>query len=290
MFAVLWPALATGLCTTAGALPFLMVPSVSRRFYDTLLGFGAGLMLAAATLGLLSTALREVRPGDELDPRRLALVLGGFLVGVALLWMMDRLIPHEHAGGHHVHVQDAVADARRAPRHGHAHAADDPHCKLDARGTAEDRTARAQGLLVVGVMGLHRVPEGLAIGAAYAGGGAALGLTLAIAIAVQNAVEGAVMAAPLRRGGLGAPALLALVTASGLAVPVAAVVGYLLSSVVAWALPGILSLAAGALIYLTCNEVIPESHSHGNEVRATFGLLSGFVVIMLLQTVFGHAH
>ena len=309
MFAVLWPALATGLCTTVGALPFLMVPSVSRRFYDTLLGLGAGLMLAAATLGLLSTALREVHHGEDIDLTKLALVLGGFLVGVALLALMDRLIPHEHAGGHHVHVHDEGYDHQhdhdhergrsadhqhgQIPGHthgqAHAHAHEDPHCKLDARGTASDRTARAQGLLVVGVMALHRVPEGLAIGAAYAGGGAALGLTLASAIAVQNAVEGAVMAAPLRRGGLGAPALLVLVTASGLAVPAAAVVGYLLSSVVAWALPGMLSLAAGALIYLTCNEVIPESHSHGNEVRATFGVVAGFVVIMLLQVLFGHA-
>jgi ZIP family zinc transporter len=98
------------------------------------------------------------------------------------------------------------------------------------------------------------------------------------------------MAAPLRRGGLGAASLLGLVTASAAAVPLGALTGYALSSSIAWALPAMLALAAGALIYLTCNEIIPESHSHGHERRATFGLLTGFLIIMLLQVGLGHAH
>jgi ZIP family zinc transporter len=272
MLVALAAALATGLATTVGALPFLVVPAVPRRFYDTLLGLGAGLMLAAATLGLLSTALADVRAHGVVDGARLALVLGGFAAGVALLYAMDRLIPHEHAGGHHVHVHDD---------HVHHH-----HEALPAGG--DEERARKQGLLVVGVMSLHRLPEGFAIGAAWAAGGHPLGLTLATAVAVQNAVEGVVMAAPLRRGGLGRASLVGLVAATGLAVPVGALFGWLLSSV-AGALPTMLALAAGALIYLTCNEVIPESHSHGNEVRATFGVLAGFVFIMLLRVLFGDA-
>jgi zinc transporter, ZIP family len=272
MLVALIAAVATGLATTLGALPFLFA-TVSRRFYDSLLGLGAGLMLAAATLGLLSTALADVRVGEAVDYSRLGAVLGGFAVGVALLYLMDRLIPHEHAGGHHVHVHE-----------------DHVHHAAAAGGTDDPAQARKQGLLVVGVMSLHRLPEGFAIGAAWAAGGHALGLTLAVAVAVQNAVEGAVMAAPLRRGGLNAASLLLLVTATGLAVPAGAVGGYYLSSLVAGALPPMLALAAGALLYLTCNEVIPESHSHGNEVRATFGILTGFVFIMVLRVVFGHAH
>ena len=153
----------------------------------------------------------------------------------------------------------------------------------------DQNTARKQGLLVVGVMSLHRLPEGLAIGAAYAStGDHGLGLTLAAAIAVQNAVEGSVMAAPLRRGGLGVGALLALITATSIVVPIGAVTGYLLSSRIESALPFMLALAAGALLYLTCNEVIPESHSHGHEVRATFGIIAGFVLIILMQSLLGH--
>jgi len=267
MFATLLPALLTGLATTIGALPFLVVPTVPRKVYDGLLGLGAGLMLAAATLGLLSTALHDVRAGGVVDGGQLVLVLGGFAAGVALLSALDQLVPHEHAGGHHVHVHEDHVHER--PAHDHA--------------------ARKKGLLVVGVMTLHRLPEGLAIGAAYAAGGDALAPMLVAAVAVQNAVEGGVMAAPLRRGGLRPGALLALVTATGMTVPLAAIVGYTFAAHVAGGLPPMLALAAGALIYVTCNEVIPESHSHGNEVRATFGVLAGFVLIMLIQVLFGHA-
>ena len=111
-------------------------------------------------------------------------------------------------------------------------------------------------------MSLHRIPEGFAIGAGYALAGQGLGAVLAIAIALQNAVEGSVMAAPLKRGGLRGPSLIALVAATGMTVPLAALAGYALSLRVAGALPPLLALAAGALIYLTSNEIIPESHSH----------------------------
>jgi zinc transporter, ZIP family len=274
---VLFAAVLTGSATAVGTLPFLLVREVSRAAYDTMLGFAAGLMLAAATLGLLPAALRGVRDAGgagAVDGAKLAWVLAGFGAGVAVLFFMDRLIPHVHAGGHHEHQ--------------HGEAPDDPHHDCDHRDAREK--ARHQGLLVLGAMSLHRLPEGFAIGAGFAAGGPrALGVLLASAVAVQNAVEGAVMAAPLRRGGLAPLPLVALVGATGLAVPVAAIAGYFLSSVAAGALPVALALAAGALIYLTCNEIIPESHSHKNERRATFGLLGGFVLIILMQLFLGHA-
>jgi ZIP family zinc transporter len=257
-----------------GALPFLVARDVSRRTYDLLLGFGAGLMLAAATLGLLPAALRGVRVDDAVDGMRLARVLLGFGGGVLALALLDRMIPHLHAGGHHQHQDHDEGE------HAHCH-----HDTVDER-------ARHQGLLVLGAMSLHRLPEGFAIGAGFAAGGHALrplGIMLTAAVAAQNAIEGAVMAAPLRRGGLGPLRLLVYVGATGLAVPAAALAGYFLSDVVPGALPVALALAAGALIYLTCNEIIPESHSHANERRATFGLLSGFVLIILLQVLTGHA-
>jgi ZIP family zinc transporter len=263
----------TGCATAIGALPFLVVREVPRRTYDTLLGFGAGLMLAAATLGLLPAALREVRVDDVVHGGQLILVIGGFLSGVVLLSLMDRLIPHLHAGGHHAHQEGVLDDA------GHAHC---HHPSVDDK-------ARHQGILVLGAMSLHRLPEGFAIGAGFAVGELRpLGIMLAIAIAVQNAVEGAVMAAPLRRGGLSPGALVALVAATGLAVPVAAIAGFFLSARIAGSLPFALALAAGALIYLTANEIIPESHSHANEKQATFGLLAGFVLIILLKVLTGH--
>jgi ZIP family zinc transporter len=258
----------TGSATALGALPFAFLREVSRRTYDTLLGLGAGLMLAAATLGLLPEALRTVQAGEHVDLTGLAVVLAGFGAGVAVLFLMDRMIPHTHAGGHHHHMEGGG-------EHDHCH-----HPTVDEK-------ARHSGLLVLGAMTLHRLPEGFAIGVAAAQS-RTLGLMLALAIAAQNAVEGVVMAAPLSRGGLPPLRIVGLVGATGMAVPIAAVAGFWLSGVNG-VLPFALALGAGALIYLTCNEIIPESHSHGNERPATFGVVTGFVAIILLQLFVGHS-
>ncbi|HEX9102313.1 MAG TPA: ZIP family metal transporter [Polyangia bacterium] len=271
MLQLLAIAAAVGCATTLGALPVLASREVSRAIYDAMLGLGAGLMLAAATLGLLPEALVGVRVDGSVHWPLFALVLGGFGGGVALLFGMDRLIPHAHAGGHAEHL------------HGHEEEAHE-HCHH----TSVDERARHQGLLIVGAMALHRIPEGFAIGAGFATAHAApLGVMLAVAVALQNAIEGAVMATPLKRGGLGRARLIALVTATGMSVPVAAIAGFYLAANVAGALPFMLAVGAGALIYLACNEIIPESHSHGNERRATFGLLIGVVAIMVLKVLTG---
>jgi ZIP family zinc transporter len=260
-----------GCATTLGALPLLVVRELSRKSYDTMLGLGAGLMLAAATLGLLPEATADVRVDGVVHGARLALVLAGFAAGVALLSLLDRLIPHAHAGGHHEHMHGHDAEA-----HAHCH-----HKSLDER-------AHHQGWLIVGAMTLHRLPEGFAIGAGFAGPATvSLGVLLSVAVALQNAIEGAVMAAPLKRGGLGRARLIGIVAASGLTVPAAALGGSYLAETVRGALPFVLAVAAGALLYLTCNEIIPESHSHGNEKHATFGLLSGVVLILLVRILVG---
>ena len=97
-------AVLSGLATSLGALPFLFVRDLKRRTYDGILGLGAGLMLAAATLGLLAEAVRGVHEGGSLDLTKLVLVVAGFVVGVGLAAAMDRFIPHHHAGGHHQHL------------------------------------------------------------------------------------------------------------------------------------------------------------------------------------------
>jgi ZIP family zinc transporter len=271
MLHLLAVAIAVGFMTTLGALPVLASRELSRAAYDTLLGLGAGLMLAAATLGLLTEALVGVRVDGTVHLPLFALVLGGFGVGVGLLFGMDRLIPHAHAGGHVEHL------------HGHEHEAHE-HCHH----ASVDERARHQGMMIVGAMALHRLPEGFAIGAGFAvTRSAPLGVMLAVAVGLQNAIEGAVMAAPLKRGGLGRARLLALVTATGLSVPVAAIAGFYLAQHLAGALPFMLAVGAGALLYLACNEIIPESHSHGNERRATFGLLVGVVGIMVVKVLVG---
>lgn len=261
MTRILLIATVIGLATAAGALPVLSLGSLPRRLYDAVLGVAAGLMLSAATLGLLAHAV-EIRPG----PSGLAPVVVGFLAGIGVLLLLERLLPHRHARGHRDHLEDS---------HGR-----DP-------GVSPER-ARRQGLLMAGAMTLHRIPEGLAIGAGFASGAESLGWLLALAIGLQNVCEGAVTAAPLGLGGVPRARALGLVLATGLAVPAAAGIGALIGRASESILPVVLSLAAGALVYLTSSEIIPESHSHGNESAASMGVVGGFLVTLALRAFVGH--
>lgn len=261
MFETLLIATVTGLATGLGALPFLVWEKIPRRLYDAVLGVGAGLMISAATLGLIGHALEQVRPGGVLDRGVLAQIVVGFTSGVLLLLLMDRVIPHHHAGGHHDHIG------------GHEH-----HHEI------------RQGMLITGAMTIHRIPEGFAIGAGFAAGTEQpIGWLLAIAVAFQNVCEGAVMAAPLRAAGWSSTRCLAAVSATGLAIPIAAVAGYAAAAQLQSALPFSMSLAAGALIYLISNEIIPETHSHGNEGPATLGLVAGFLATVVIMALGHHA-
>src|SRR5687768_4210531 len=183
----------TGLATGLGAFPFFFVRALPRRVYDGILGLGAGLMLAAATLGLLTEALSGVRTPAGLDVSCLALVVAGFVSGVGMAAIMDRFIPHRHARGHRQHIfHDHHGEHQHHPEHGHVHTAEATH--EDLRRT----------YLIIGALSIHRVPEGLAIGAGFVASESSqrLGLMLAVAVALQNACEGVVMGAPLRQAGV----------------------------------------------------------------------------------------
>jgi ZIP family zinc transporter len=251
----------TGLATGLGAFPFFFLRRLPRRAYDGILGLGAGLMLAAATLGLLTEALDGVRGPAGLDVVQLGKVVLGFLLGVVVAALMDRFIPHRHAGGHHGHIGlETHAD----------------HHNDDLR----------RSYAIIGALSIHRIPEGLAIGAGFAAGhGSHLGWLLVISVGIQNACEGVVMGAPLRIAGVPPLRGLLVIAASGLAVPLGALAGLALSTSAASTLPVVLALAGGILIYVTSNEVIPESHSHGHEGTASTGVVLGFLVTMVIGAV-----
>jgi ZIP family zinc transporter len=250
----------TGLATGLGAFPFFFIRRLPRRAYDGILGLGAGLMLAAATLGLLAEALAGVQGAAGLDTVHLGKVVLGFLLGVVVAAIMDRFIPHRHAGGHHDHIgheahQERPEDLRRS-------------------------------YAIVGALSIHRIPEGLAIGAGFAAGhGSRLGWLLVMSVGIQNICEGVVMGAPLRLSGVSPWRGLAVVAASGLAVPLGALLGHALSASAVSTLPIVLALAGGILIYVTSNEVIPESHSHGHEGTASSGVVLGFLLTMIIGAV-----
>lgn len=255
----------SGLATSLGALPFLFVRTLPRRTYDGILGLGAGLMLAAATLGLIAEAISGVNRGGLFHPGELVLAVLGFVVGVGLAAAMDHLIPHQHAGGHHQHLG-------HQPGH-------DAHDRVSA-------PSARRAYSMVGALSVHRIPEGLAIGAGFAVPHTGhLGIVLAIAVGVQNACEGIVMAAPLRQGGVSAWRGFAVVGLTGLVIPIAAVIGETLAGAALATMPFVLALAGGTLIYVTSNEIIPESHSHGHEGTASAGLVAGFLLTMVLEAV-----
>ncbi len=276
MLTLILIAAATGLCTGLGSLPFWFVRAIPRRLFDLILGFGAGLMLSAATLGLLHEALEEVRShdGGELDLLQFALVLVGFACGFVILFAVEKLIPHHHAGGHHQHLKEGARFHEDELAPAVAHEGDHAHVR--------------KGMIISGALVFHRLPEGFAIGSSFANGGtAALGMLIAVAVGLQNICEGMVMSAPLRAGGMRRLSVLALTTATGLTVPITAILGYLLSQHVEGAMPFALALASGSLIGVTSNEIIPETHGHGSEGLATAGIVLGFVFFMLMRVGLG---
>jgi ZIP family zinc transporter len=265
----------TGLATGLGAFPFFFVRGLPRRVYDGILGLGAGLMLAAATLGLLAEALSGVHTASGIDTTVLVLVVAGFGSGVGMAAVMDRFIPHRHARGHRQHIfHDDHQEHQQLHGDGHVHTHE----------SSEEDLRRTY--LIIGALSIHRIPEGLAIGAGFvASESHRLGLMLAAAVALQNACEGVVMGAPLRQAGVSPVRGLLIVLLTGSAVPLGALVGNLVSTVAVAALPFVLALAGGTLIYVTSNEIIPESHSHGHEGTASAGVVAGFLITMLIGAV-----
>lgn len=253
-------ALAGGLiaasATALGTLPVLLSQRISQRTSDTLMGFGAGVMLAATAFSLIIPALAAAQ-AQGVGRWGSALVAAASITlgGMAML-LADRWLP-----GHSVLVGPNVSEA----------------------------AARAlrRAWVFVGAIALHNLPEGLAIGVAFAGSDAAQAQALTTGISIQNVPEGLVVALALRSVGIGRLAAVAIGIASGLVEPVAAVVGAAVVSVAAGLLPWGLAFAGGAMLYAVSHEAIPGSHLHGNARRATAGLLVGFVLMMLLDTALG---
>jgi len=146
--------------------------------------------------------------------------------------------------------------------------------------------AYRRGLMLLAAMTLHNIPEGLAVGTGYAAE-PRLGLLLAVAIALHNIPEGVAIAGPFRQCGMPRRQYLAWTTGSGLAEPLAALIGAAALAVFRPMLPFSLAFAGGAMLYVVSDELIPESHSHGFEHQATLGFLSGFVLMVVLTQLLG---
>lgn len=246
--------------TALGAGWVFIAREVSRQTLDALLGFAAGVMIAASFWSLLAPAI-EMAEGGPVPPWLPAVV--GFLAGGLFLRVIDQLLPH-------LHLFAARREAEGIP------------------------TGWQRAVLLVLAITLHNIPEGLAVGVAF--GAAALDLpqatvagaiTLALGIGLQNFPEGMAVAVPLRREGMSRLESFWYRQLSGVVEPLAGMLG---AALVLWMqplLPYALSFAAGAMIYVVVEEVIPEAQRGGHPDLATMGTMIGFAVMMLLDVALG---
>ena len=253
--AALWAGMAAALATALGTLPVVFSQRLSGRTQDTLFGFGAGVMLAASSFSLIIPGIRAARDAGAGPWAAGGTVGAAILLGALALLLMERLLPHEH-------FIKGVEGAQAA------------------------RTLRRSWLFVFAIA-LHNLPEGVAIGVAYAGGDAVGASALATGIAIQDVPEGLVVAVALLAAGYRKRLAVGLGMASGLIEPVGAVLGAAVVSHSAGLLPWGLGFAAGAMLFVISHEIIPESHRKGHEAWATGGLMLGFVIMMLLDTALG---
>ncbi len=260
---VLQALLATGFTwgvTALGASIVFLTRTVNRKLLDGMMGFAAGVMLAASFWSLLAPAI-ELAESNGVQPWLPAVV--GFLAGGAFLATADRLLPHLHIGA--------------------------PMNEADGIKTHWQRS-----LLLILAITLHNFPEGLAIGVAFGAVAADLpaatlsgAIALSIGIGIQNFPEGVAVALPLRGEGMSRWKSFFYGQASALVEPVAAVIGASVALLARTALPYALSFAAGAMVFVVIEELIPESQSGSNTDLATSSAMAGFVVMMMLDVALG---
>jgi ZIP family zinc transporter len=252
-----WALLAGGagfVATTAGALLALPLRGLPQKIEDSLLGFAAGMMLAASAFSLI---LPGIAAGTELFQSKLlgsGIVIIGLGLGTLLMLGLDQFTPHEHA----------------------------------VTGPCGPGYALCQrSWLFVFAIALHNLPEGMAMGVSFAQGDLSVGLPLSTAIAIQDIPEGLAVALALRGSGMKPINAVLIASASGLLEPLGALLGVGLSSGMAFAYPLGLGLAAGAMLFVVSHEVIPETHRNGHQTSATIGLMGGFALMLLLDTSLG---
>ena len=242
---IVWlTALGVGGATVIGAVIGLLFKKISHRFSDIVLAFAAGVMLAAAVIGLILPSLSY---GGNLS---FLITLAGLFAGALLLYLLDKLVPHLH--------------------------------KLSGKDQEEHQHNAKLGkvFLFVFAIALHNLPEGIAAGVAFGTGNTVEAMTVAIGIALQNIPEGMVIIAPMLAAGVSVPKTFLIAAGTGLIEVVGTFLGFFAVSLSTAVLPFALAFAGGTMLYVISDEMIPETHSHGVESGATFALLVGFALML----------
>lgn len=261
--ALLWATAGTGftffMTILGAAMVFLLRREVGGKMQKAFLGFAAGVMIAASVWSLLIPAMEEAVAdgGNGLLP-----AAGGFVLGIAFLYLLDQLIPHLHPGVN----------------------------KTEGLSSSMKRTT----LLVLAVT-LHNIPEGMAVGLSFAlasqygsdPAAYASALALAIGIGIQNFPEGAAVSLPLHQEGLSRGKAFFLGSMSGIVEPAFGISVVLVATLIMPYMPWLLAFAAGAMMYVVVEELIPEAHLGEHSNAGTFGVMSGFLLMMILDVALG---
>lgn len=245
---ILWSAF--GLCgaTLIGTALGFAVKRISHRGQDTVMGYCAGVMMAAAVIGLILPAV------DEAGRSGWWVVALGVAAGAGLLSIMDRLTPHLHRlTGHDPELHDHNATLNRV-------------------------------MLFVMAIALHKLPEGMAAGVALHSEEGNEAWMVTLGVAIQNVPEGMVVISPLLLAGVSRGRTLLISLAVAMLEVVGVCIGYGVGSLAVWALPFMLSAAGGAILYVVSDEMIPETHAHGYQKVATYALLAGFMTMVFIES------
>jgi len=248
---VLLTALGVGGATVIGAVIGFIFKKISHRFSDIVLAFAAGVMLAAAVLGLI---LPSVEYGGKYG---LIITVAGIFVGAFCLNLIDRLVPHMHRM---------------------------------VGGDLEEHSGNAnlsKVLLFVTAIAIHNLPEGIAAGVGFGSGNTAEAMLIAGGIALQNIPEGMVIIGPMLAAGITPKRTFVCALGTGLVEVVGTLLGYFAVSIASAVLPFALAFAGGTMLYVISDEMIPETHAHGSQRGATYALLVGFCVMLVSDVLLG---
>lgn len=247
---VLLTALGVGGATVIGALIGFAFKNISHRFSDIVLSFAAGVMLAAAVLGLVIPSLEY---GGRFG---IVTTIIGIFAGAICLNLIDKLVPHLHK-------------------------------LVGADIESHNNTNLSKVLLFVMAIAIHNLPEGIAAGVGFGSGNTSQALMIAGGIALQNIPEGMVIIAPMLTAGVTRRRTLIFAMITGLVEVVGTLIGYFAVSVASVILPFALAFAGGTMLYVVSDEMIPETHAHGSERGATYALLIGFCIMLISDVLLG---
>ncbi len=247
---VLLTALGVGGATIFGSLIGFLFKKISHSFSDIVLSFAAGVMLSAAVLGLILPSL------DYGGSYGLLITIAGIFAGALCLNLIDKLVPHLH--------------------------------KLVGPDIEAHNNANlSKVLLFVTAIAIHNLPEGIAAGVGFGSGNTTQALLIAGGIALQNIPEGMVIIGPMLAAGVTPRKTFICAMITGLVEVVGTLIGYFAVSIASAILPFALAFAGGTMLYVVSDEMIPETHAHGNERGATYALLTGFCVMLLTDILLG---